>query len=41
MTFHKPCETSYGAKNDRNVSKNLDYSEIIPIFAATNPARFP
>ena len=28
MTFHKPCETSFEVKNGRNVSKNLDYSEI-------------
>ena len=41
MTFHKPCETSFEVKNGRNVSKNLDYSEIIPIFASSESTTLP
>jgi len=41
ITFHKACETTFGAKIGKNVSKSLEDSEIKPIFAPTNPARFP
>ena len=41
IAFHKACETNFGAKNGRNVSKNLEVKRIMPIFAPTNPARFP
>ena len=41
IAFHKACETTFGAKIGRKVSKNLEFSEIMPIFAPTNPARFP
>jgi hypothetical protein len=39
--FHKACETDFGVKNGRNVSKNLEDKRKTPIFAPTNPARFP
>ena len=41
MTFHKACETTFWAKNSRKVSKNLEVKRKMPIFATTNPARFP
>ena len=41
ITFHKACETTFGAKIGKNVSKSLEDSEIKPNFASTNPARFP
>jgi len=41
IAFHKACETTFGAKIGRNISKNLEDSEIMLIFAPTNPARFP
>ena len=41
MAIHKACGTVFGAENGRNISKNLQYSKIMPIFAPTNPARFP
>jgi hypothetical protein len=41
IAFHKACETTFGAEIGRKVSKNLEFSEIMPIFASTNPARFP
>ena len=41
IVFHKACETTFGARNGRNVSKNLEVKRKMPIFATTNPARFP
>ena len=41
ITFHKACETTFGAKIGRKASKNLEVKRKMPIFATTNPARFP
>ena len=41
IAFHKACETTFGAKNSRKASKNLEVKRKMPIFATTNPARFP
>ena len=41
IAFHKACETTFWAKNDRKVSKYLLVKRKMPIFATTNPARFP
>ena len=41
INFHKACETTFWAKNSRKVSKNLEVKRKTPIFAPTNPARFP
>ena len=41
IVFHKACETTFWSKIGRKASKNLEDSEIMSIFASTNPARFP
>jgi hypothetical protein len=41
ITFHKACETTFGAKNSRKASKNLEVKRKTPIFAPTESATLP
>jgi len=41
ITFHKACETTFGARNGRNVSKNLEVKREMPIFATSESTTLP
>ena len=41
ITFHQACETTFGAKNSRNISKNLEVKSNMSIFALPESTTLP